>query len=333
MPSILRQGDLAAVRFELMKHIPAHFVLAKARREGRLPGTGGTVAETSSGTMALGLARECAWKGHHCIIVSDPVIDPVMRSRIETLGAQVVIVRAGPGEGHQTARMRELRRILRDRPEAFWPRQYDNPDCRAAYLPVAELLAQELARLDVLVAPVGSGASGCGIAQALRSLWPELRLVGVDTPGSVLFGCPDGPRMLRGLGNSLLPGNLVHACFDQVHWVPAPLAYSATRRMYRDLGADVGPTSGAACLVARAVAAADPGALVAYLCPDTGERYRTVVLDPGRLQDLGLWVDPIPDRPVRVDHPDQVGTAWAWLPWGRRTLAEVLRGPGSRAVS
>lgn len=323
-----------AVRFELMKHIPAHFVLAKATREGRLPREGGgAVVESSSGTMALGLARECAWMGHRCTIVSDPVIDPVMQSRIESLGAEVVIVRAGPGESHQASRMRALEGILAARPEAFWPRQYDNPDCRAAYHCVAEQLVQELARLDVLVAPVGSGASGCGIAQALRTLWTKLVLVGVDTPNSVLFGCPDGPRTLRGLGNSLLPGNLVHACFDEVHWVPAPLAYSVTRRMYRELGADVGPTSGAACLVARALARANPGAVAGYLCPDTGERYRNVVLDLERLRSMGLWEDPVPGRPVRVEHPRQVRGDWAWLPWGRRTLAEVLAAPEPCDVS
>ena len=86
--------------------------------------------------------------------------------------------------------------------------------------------------MDCLVGPVGSGGSLCGTASFLRLLSPELSVVAVDTTRSVIFGLSDGRRMLRGLGNSLVPANVDHAAVDLVHWV---VEYLAVRKLKGDM--------------------------------------------------------------------------------------------------
>src|SRR5689334_5960040 len=89
LPSIVTLGpNLFAASFPLMKLLPARFIMDRARDEGTLK-PGAVVIETSSGTFGLGLAMVCNQRGHKCILVSDPAIDPPLRRRLEELGATV----------------------------------------------------------------------------------------------------------------------------------------------------------------------------------------------------------------------------------------------------
>ena len=132
----------------------------------------------------------------------------------------------------------------------------------------------------------------CGTTTYVRSLFPQCRAVGVDTHSSVLFGQADGPRELRGMGMSLMPANLDHRIFDEVHWCSAPAAYSATRQLHQQNALFMGPSSGAAYLVARWWAATNPDALTVVMLPDEGYRYLDTVYDDEWLTAAGHLEEP-----------------------------------------
>lgn len=318
------EGRLVGAAFELMKLLPARVMLEAAQRAGRL-GPRTRVIETTSGTLGLGLAIVCRRRGQPLTLVGDPVIGPEFERRLRDLGAAVVIVSGADLEqGVQQARLARVEELRRRRPDHFVPGQYDNPDNPRAYEAVARLLAARLGRIDCLVATVGSGGSSCGTARALRERWPDLRLIGIDTPGSVLFGPADGPRALRGLGSSIHPRNLDVTQFDEVHWVGADQAFLMARNLLARHGLFMGPTSGAAWLVARWWAARNPSALVVALLPDTGHRYANTVLDERWLADHGLLLREEPRKPVAVRHPAEVGPGWSRMAWDRRSLEQTI---------
>jgi cysteine synthase A len=166
----------------------------------------------------------------------------------------------------------------------------------------------------------------CGTTVALRSVFPELKAVGVDTHRSVLFGQDDGTRLLRGLGNSLLPPNLDHTVFDEVHWVSAELAFASTHELHRTTAVYAGPTSGAAYLAARHLAERDAGTVVVLL-PDSGHRYVDTVYDDVWLGNNCPDLDPLaalPGRPDWVRQTPATGSGWQAVRWRRRLLSEVL---------
>jgi cysteine synthase A len=66
--------------------------------------------------------------------------------------------------------------------------------------------------------PARSSEVVAGIARELRPFYPGLRLVGVDTVGSTIFGQPARPRLMRGPGSSIYPRNVDYPAFDEVHW-------------------------------------------------------------------------------------------------------------------
>src|SRR4051794_2231466 len=218
-------GNLWGASFKLMKLLPAHHILAAAIAAGELrPDT--MVVESTSGTFGLALAMNAALVRRRLTLVTDPAMDERLCRRVAHLGARVEMCATPSARGEfQTVRLARLATIRERHPDNFWPRQYDNPMNPAAYRIVAEHLIRRLGPIDALVGPVGSGGSMCGTATGLRGYGPDVSAIAVDTPGSVLFGQPDQVRELRGLGNSVLPANLDHTVFDEVHWCPPGAAY------------------------------------------------------------------------------------------------------------
>jgi cysteine synthase len=325
IPKLIRLGpNLFAASFTLMKMIPARFILRRAADAGLLePST--VIVETTSGTFGLALAMQAVHMDRRLILVSDPVIDERLYRRLTDLGAVVERVPAAAAVGgYQASRLERLAQIQAELPATFCPAQYTNPDNPRSYATVAELLLETLGQVDCLVGPVGSGGSMCGTTTYLRSIVPECRAIGVDTHGSVLFGHRDHPRELRGLGMSLMPANVDHRVFDSVHWSTAAAAYAATRQLHRRHALFMGPTSGAAYLVARWWAQANPSALTVVMLPDEGYRYQDTVYDDEWLATRGHLDQPLPAEPVPVDEPSTLAGPWTSYDWGRRSYAEVM---------
>lgn len=328
LPSIVQLDDnLFGAAFVLMKLLPARFMLERARASGQLR-PGSMVVETTSGTFGLGLAMLCRLRGYRLTLVSDPAIDAPFQRRLEDLGAVVDIVRTPRAVGgFQRARLERLAELRALHHDHYWPGQYDNPHNPGAYAPVAELLTETIGEIDVLVGTVGSGGSMCGTSSYLRTLFPGLVTVGVDTFGSVLFGQRDAPRKLRGLGNSLMPPNVDHRAFDEVHWMSAAEGFAATRELHREHAMFMGPTSGAAYRVARWWARRRRDAKIVVLFPDEGYRYQDTVYSDAWLHAQGLWRSAPLVEPREVQHPGELGDGWARFAWNRRSYEQVTGHP------
>jgi cysteine synthase A len=297
-----------------MKDRVAKHILLEARRR-RLLAEGAPVVESSSGTLALGLALVGGALGHPVHIVTDPRIDPITSAKLLALGCRITVVERMTSRGWQSARLERLRAILDEHPGAFWPRQYENPENPAAYAELADELLRELGRVDVLVGPVGSGGSLCGTARRLRMANPGLRVVAVDAVGSAIFGQPDRPgRLQSGLGNSMVPRNVDLGEIDEVHWLNDGEAFAATLELARNEQLFAGSSSGSTYAVARWLACRSPaGTRVVAILPDRGDRYAATLYSPEYRQEKGVEGTELPEEPVRVPY----GTAverWSWSP-------------------
>jgi len=325
LPRVVRLGaNLCGAAFTLMKLVPARYILRRALERGEL-GPDTVIVESTSGTFGLALAMQAALLRRRFVMISDPVIDANLHRRLVELGAQVVICdRPAEVGGYQAARLQRLARVCAEHAESFWPEQYDNPENPASYAIVAEHLEHILGTVDCVVGPVGSGGSMCGVASALRSGRSDVWAVGVDTPRSVLFGQPDGRRALRGLGNSLMPANLDHRVFDEVHWCSAAEAFAATRDLHRAHALFQGPTSGAAYRVAAWWAARHPDARCVVMLPEEGYRYQETVYDDRWLAENGFALARDPAGPVELSDPSQVSDRWSWYRWRRRAYHDVV---------
>src|SRR5258708_8085321 len=84
-------------------------IIEDAERSGLLR-PGDVIVESSSGSMAEGLARVGAAKGYRVIIVTDPRMDEMTRAKLVALGAELSIVdRQHPGTRWQGPSLERLR--------------------------------------------------------------------------------------------------------------------------------------------------------------------------------------------------------------------------------
>jgi cysteine synthase A len=289
-----------------------HMVRRARERGDLLPGA--RIVESTSGTLGLGLALAGIAYDHPVTVVTDPGMEPLMHRMLRAHGAEIDLVdtpcRSG---GWQEARRRRVRDLLAEEPDSYCPDQYHNPDNVAAYAPLAEELLGQVGHIDVLVCSVGTGGHSAGVSRALRSALPNLRLIGVDTVGSAIFGQPVRPRLMRGLGSSILPRNVDYAAFDEVHWVAPAEAVWCCRALASSSYATGGWSVGAVALVAGGAARTGPAGLrVVAIFPDGPQRYFDTVYNDDYCRRHGLLGVRPAEQPDQLDRcSDRAVTRWS----------------------
>lgn len=277
---------------------------------------GGTIVESSSGTLAEGLARVGAVKGYRVIIVTDPRIDPMTLAKLRALGSEVhVVEHYHPQGGWQRSRLEALHDLLQKHPEAYWTRQYDNPANAAAYEePMVDELVTALGDgLGAVVASVGSGGSLCGTARGLKKHLPKVKIVAVDAVGSLLFHQPDRRRLQSGHGNSIIASNLDYTVIDEAHWIADGEAFNACRELASREGIFGGGSSGAVYVAASWVAQGfAPEQHVVAILPDRGDRYFPTVYSDEFLVEHGLVGLEAGAEPKRIAYGKEVAERWSW---------------------
>jgi cysteine synthase len=295
-----------------IKDRTALHMIAQARARGELA-PDARIVESTSGTLGLGLALAAITFGHPLTLVTDPGLEPSLRHLLSAYGAHVVIAQQPhPKGGWQRSRRDLVEALLAEDPGAWCPNQYDNLDNTAAYAPLGRELAAQLGRVDVLVTSVGTGGHAAGTARALAEVSDTLRVVGVDSVGSTIFGQPARPRLMRGLGSSIHPRNVDYSVFDEVHWVAPAEAVACARSLAAAHYATGGWSVGAVALVAAWIARTwQPGTRIAAIFPDGPQRYAHSVFDDDYCRAHGLLGAPPPDDPDEVAHPrEREVTRW-----------------------
>jgi cysteine synthase len=295
-----------------IKDRPALYMVDRARERGDLA-EGAMIVESTSGTLGLGLVLAGIEHGHPVSLVTDPGMEPIVHRMLLAHGAHVDVVREPhPTGGWQQARRDRVAELVAANPGAWCPDQYNNPDNVAAYAGLAEELAGQLDRVDVLVCSVGTGGHSAGVFRVLSTHFPHLRMVGADTVGSTIFGQPASTRLMRGLGSSIYPRNVAYHAFDEVHWVAPTEAVWTCRRLAATHHATGGWSVGAVALVAAWVARNEgPDVRVAAIFPDGPHRYFDTVYNDEYCARHDLLTSPPPAEPEVIGHPaEQVVQRW-----------------------
>ncbi len=274
-----------------------------AEAAGRL-GPGSVVVESSSGNLGVALSMIAANRGYRFVCVTDVRCNPATRRLMEAFGAEVHVITEPNDDGLLGARMAYVRALCASVPGAVWLNQYINADnWRAHMRTTAPAIAAEFPRLDVLFVGAGTTGTLMGCARWFRAHRPGVRVVAVDTVGSVTFGDVAGPRMIPGLGMAVRPQMLDESFVDEVVHVSEPDAVVMCHRLAARGFLFGGSTGTVVSGASRWLAEHDGGDLVSVtISPDLGERYLGTVYE-------AEWVrDTYGDVPATVRrHPVMVG--------------------------
>jgi cysteine synthase len=255
-----------------VKDRPALAMIEDAERRGQIA-PGSAIVEATSGNTGISLAMIAAVRGYRCILVMPEDMSLERRYVLRAYGAEIVLT---PAEHGMTGAVGRAEAIARETPRAFMPHQFDNPANPAAHerTTAREIINDAGEQLVAFVAGVGTGGTVTGVGRVLKRERPQVRVVAVEPAASaVLSGQPAGMHGIQGLGAGFVPDILDRTVIDEVITVTDVAAERMAKRLAREEGMLLGPSSGANVHVACEVAARfRKGIVVTVLC-DTGERY------------------------------------------------------------
>ncbi|MBT2396354.1 2,3-diaminopropionate biosynthesis protein SbnA [Streptomyces sp. ISL-100] len=247
------------------------------------------IVESSSGNLGVALSVIAASKGYRFLCVTDSRCNLTTRLMMEALGSQVhVIATQNPHGGFLGARIDYVRALCDSDERYVWLSQYTNPsNWKAHYRRTAPEIARDFPRLDVLFVGAGTTGTLMGCARYFREWHRPVRIVALDSAGSVSFGGPPGRRMIPGLGMSMRPPLLDEAYVDEVIHVEEANTIRACRRLARR-GFLFGGSTGT--VVSGAMGWLDQhdtrDLTAVAIAPDLGERYLDTIYQTNWLQAL-----------------------------------------------
>jgi cystathionine beta-synthase len=273
-------------------------MIEQAEASGALA-PGGTIVEPTSGNTGLGLAIAAILKGYKLVCTAPDKIPREKVTLLEAHGVEVIVCPTNVEADDPRSYYKTAERI-RDERGAYLPYQYHNQaNPQAHYHSTGpEIWRQTDGRVTHWVCGIGTGGTISGAGRYLKEQNPDVRVVGVDTVGSVYAYVHEHGEMppaeqihqylVDGIGEDFLPGSVWMDVIDEVVTIDDATAYRALFELARREAIFTGSSGGAAVAGARQVARGLPDdAVVVTLLPDSGERYLSK-LSPEWLREKGL---------------------------------------------
>jgi cysteine synthase A len=256
-----------------VKDRPALSMILAAEESGELV-PGSTVVEATSGNTGISLAMICAVRGYRCVIVMPEDMSAARRHLLRSYGAEVVLTGAEDG---MAGAVEQAERLMQATPGSLMCGQFENPANPDIHSKTTaeEIWEATAGKIDAFVVGVGTGGTLTGVGRVFKERNPNIRIVAVEPRASaVLSGGKPGLHGIQGLGAGFIPAVLDTDLVDEVITVTDLAAERMTKRLAREEGLLLGPSSGAnvhaALEVSRRMRTGER--VITILC-DGGERY------------------------------------------------------------
>jgi len=254
-------------------------MIEDAERRGVLqPDT--IIIEPTSGNTGVALAWVSAVRGYKLTLVMPDTMSIERRILLKGYGAELVLT---PGAEGMTGAIRRAEELLANTPNSWMPQQFKNPANPEIHrnTTALEIWDDTDGTVDILVGGVGTGGTITGVAQVIKPIKPEFKVIAVEpTASPVLSGGKPSPHKIQGIGAGFVPDILEMSLVDEVFQVTNEQAIETARAIMLKEGLLVGISCGAAAYAAIQVAKRpeNAGKNIVVVLPDTGERYLSTAL-------------------------------------------------------
>jgi threonine dehydratase len=251
----------------------AHNRLSALSEDDRARG----VIAASAGNHAQGVAFSGRHLGVDATIVMPKTTPGIKVQAVRNLGAEVVL------HGSSFDEARQFMEGMIDDTGCVYVPPFDDPHVIAGQGTVGmEILRQHTAALDAIFVPVGGGGLIAGISAYVKSLWPHIRIIGVEPDDAPTLhhalhaGAPvqldqvgifaDGVAVGR-IGEE--PFRIARECVDEVILVNTDEICAAIKDIYEDTRSIAEP-AGALAVAGLKRYVAERGAGGTYVAIDSG---------------------------------------------------------------
>jgi len=286
-------------------------MIAAAEGEGFLK-PGGTIVEATAGNTGLALTLVGQSRGYKVLLVIPDKMSKEKIQHLRAMGADVRLTRSDVPHGHPEYYTDMAERLAQQIPGGFYVNQFANDANSLAHFETTgpEIWEQMDHKVDAFVAGIGSGGTITGIAQYLKSVGSDAKIILADPVGSTLAGIvndgvpgPEGSYTVEGIGQNFVPDTADMSLIDKAYSIPDAEAIATVRELLLKEGILGGSSSGT--LIASALRwcreQSEPKRVVTFVC-DTGAKYLSKVYNDAWLADQGLG-----DQPIHGDLSDLIG--------------------------
>lgn len=238
---------------------------------------GSVIVEPTSGNTGIGLSMVAAVKGYELVLVMPDSMSIERRRLMQIFGAKLELT---PREKGMKGAIEKAEELVKNLPNAWSPRQFDNPVNVRAH---EETTAQEVLRdfpegLDYVITGVGTGGHITALAKVLKAQFPALKVIAVEPELSpVLGGGAPSPHPLQGIGAGFVPAIYNPELIDEIVTVSKEDSFRFAQEIARREGILAGISTGAAlAAVHKKLQEIPAGSRILTFNYDTGERYLSV---------------------------------------------------------
>jgi len=261
-----------------IKDVMALYMMETAERKGLLK-PGGTIIEATSGNTGISFAMLAPLKGYKFIAVMPEHMSKERKQLMQAFGAEIVLT---PEKEGFPGSIKKVEELARENKNAWLPSQFENPDNIAAHREITgkRILQEVKEPIDAFVAGGGTWGTLMGVGEALREVYPEVKLIGVEPAESaVVSGGKPASHIIQGIGPGFIPSLLNMDLVDEMMPIKGSDAVDMMRRLIREEGLMVGISSGANVLTSLEIARRlGKGKTIVTVLPDRGERYLSMDL-------------------------------------------------------
>ncbi len=261
--------------FGSIKDRTAYYLLKGMEERGELDGK--QLVEPSSGNTGIALAALAGLMGKKITVTIPDGVPVEKRVLLRMLGAEVWETPDDlcPINHPKDGAIALANSLLNDGSGTFaMPNQYANPDnVRAHYETTGpEIWRQTEGRVRTFIAGFGTCGTLTGVGRFLKERDPSIQIVAVEPQkGHRLAG-------MKNLQEAKPPEILDRSVIDRVVPIEDGPAYAMTKRLFREEGLIVGPTTGAIVDVANRLTE-EEGGLAVGVSPDGGFKYASFYAD------------------------------------------------------
>lgn len=233
------------------------------------------IIEPTSGNTGIGLASVAASRGYKVIFTMPETMSVERRKLLSAYGAELVLTDGAKGMSGAIEKANEL---AKENANSFIPSQFTNmanPSAHRVSTGV-EIWNDTDGKVDIFVAGIGTGGTISGVGEYLKSMNPNIKIVGFEPSDSpIITQGRAGAHGIQGIGAGFIPETFNTSICDEIMTVETQDALKMGRAMARREGVLVGISSGAALWTAFELAkrAENKSKVIVALLPDSGERY------------------------------------------------------------
>lgn len=238
---------------------------------------GDTIVEATSGNMGIALAYVGVQRGYKVLLTMPDTMTAERRELLQGLGAQLVLTEGKLGMQGAIDMVEQLS----CEKNHVWLKQFENPaNVEAHYVSTGMELLEQLDKIDVFVAGVGTGGTLIGTARRIKERFPDCKIVAVEPASSpVISRGEKGAHKIQGIGAGFVTKLYDDSIVDSVELVTDEQAMEMFKTLNNKQGYCCGISSAANIVVASRLAEMPEykGQNIVTVFPDGDDRYQSIL--------------------------------------------------------